>query len=73
MSNERFTGKVKWFNVTKAYGFITPDNGGADVFVHMNAVQNSGLSTLNENDSISYELVDNPAKGKKSADNLKKL
>ncbi|GAB5387778.1 MAG: cold-shock protein [Alphaproteobacteria bacterium] len=50
------TGKVKWFNETKGYGFIQPDEGGADVFVHITAVQQSGLQGLAENQPISYEL-----------------
>lgn len=51
------TGTVKWFNTTKGYGFIQPDNGGADVFVHISAVEKAGLRTLNENEKVSYDLV----------------
>ena len=51
------TGTVKWFNATKGYGFIQPDNGGADVFVHISAVEKAGLRTLNENEKVSYDLV----------------
>ena len=63
------TGTVKWFNPTKGYGFIQPDNGGKDVFVHVSAVQNSGLRTLNEGQRISYEISNE--KGKESAVDLK--
>ena len=62
------TGTVKWFNPTKGFGFIQPDEGGADVFVHISAVQNAGLSGLNERQKISYELQ--TEKGKTSAVNL---
>lgn len=50
------TGTVKWFNATKGYGFIQPDNGGSDVFVHISAVQAAGLTGLNDNQKVSYEL-----------------
>lgn len=63
------TGTVKWFNPTKGYGFIQPDDGGADVFVHISAVEKAGLQRLNENQKVSYELATN--KGKTSAANLK--
>jgi cold shock protein len=63
------TGKVKWFNPTKGYGFIQPDAGGQDVFVHISAVQAAGLQGLNEGQALSYELATN--KGKTSAANLK--
>ncbi|RTL52783.1 MAG: cold-shock protein [Bradyrhizobiaceae bacterium] len=62
-------GTVKWFNPTKGYGFIKPDVGAQDVFVHISAVQRAGLATLNENQKIEYELVEN--RGKMSAENLK--
>ncbi len=62
-------GIVKWFNPTKGYGFIKPDVGNQDVFVHISAVEHAGLSTLNENQKIEYELVEN--RGKASAENLK--
>jgi CspA family cold shock protein len=63
------TGTVKWFNPTKGYGFVQPDQGGADVFVHVSAVERAGLATLNEGQKVSYELVS--SKGKTSAGNLK--
>ena len=63
------TGTVKWFNPTKGYGFIQPQGGGQDVFVHISAVERAGLSTLNEGQSIEYEEVAN--RGKTSAENLK--
>lgn len=50
------TGTVKWFNATKGYGFIAPDEGGADVFVHISAVQAAGLTELQDNQKISYEI-----------------
>jgi len=62
------TGTVKWFNAQKGYGFIQPSDGGRDVFVHISAVERAGLSTLNEGQKISYELV--TEKGKTSAANL---
>ena len=63
------TGTVKWFNATKGYGFIQPDNGGKDVFVHISAVERAGLRTLNDGQEIEYELVTN--RGRTSAENLK--
>src|ERR1043165_8220575 len=63
------TGTVKWFNATKGYGFIQPDNGSKDMFVHISAVEKAGLSTLNEGAKVSYEEV--PNKGKTSAENLR--
>ncbi len=62
-------GIVKWFNPTKGYGFIQPDNGGKDVFVHISAVEKAGLTTLNEGTKVSYELKEN--RGKSSAENLR--
>ena len=63
------TGIVKWFNATKGYGFIQPDSGGKDVFVHISAVEKAGLSSLNEGAKVSYEEVSN--RGKTSAENLR--
>ena len=62
-------GTVKWFNATKGYGFIQPDSGGKDVFVHISAVEKAGLSSLNEGAKVSYDVVAN--RGKDSAENLR--
>ena len=62
------TGTVKWFNPAKGYGFIQPEDGGKDVFVHISAVEKAGMRTLNEGQRISYELQ--TEKGKTSAANL---
>jgi CspA family cold shock protein len=63
------TGMVKWFNSQKGYGFIQPDGGGKDVFVHISAVEKAGLSSLNEGAKVSYEIVSD--RGKESAGNLR--
>ena len=63
------TGTVKWFNATKGYGFIQPQAGGKDVFVHISAVERAGLSTLNEGQIVQYEVTSD--RGKESADRLK--
>jgi len=65
------TGVVKWFNPAKRFGFIKPDDGGQDVFVHISALEAAGLSMLDENQKVQYELAD--SKGKTSAVNLKLL
>lgn len=64
------TGTVKWFNETKGYGFIAPDDGSNDVFVHISAVQRSGMQGLGEGDSVGYELHVDEIRGKTSAVNL---
>ncbi|WP_342640858.1 cold-shock protein [Rhodoligotrophos ferricapiens] len=63
-------GTVKWFNATKGFGFIQPDDGGQDVFVHISAVERSGLSTLREGDKLTYEVVRDSRSGKSSAERL---
>ena len=67
------TGKVKWFNTTKGFGFIAPDAGGADVFVHISAVQKSGLQDLADGQAVSYELYTDTRRNKTSAVELKLL
>ena len=65
------TGTVKWFNSTKGYGFIQPDDGGKDVFVHISAVEQAGLRGLDENQKVSYEIERDSRSGKESAGRLK--
>ena len=67
------TGTVKWFNAQKGFGFIAPEGGGGDAFVHISAVERAGLGGLNEGQKVSYELVTDRKSGKLSADNLKAL
>jgi cold shock protein len=67
------TGAVKWFNETKGYGFIQPDNGGKDVFVHISAVERAGLRGLAEGQKISYEVEQDRRSGKESAANLQQV
>mgnify|MGYP001013042648 CR=1 FL=1 len=62
-------GKVKWFNATKGYGFIEPEDGGNDVFVHISAVRGAGMNDLEEGQEVEFEIVEND--GKASAENLK--
>jgi cold shock protein len=64
-------GTVKWFNSQKGYGFIQPDSSGPDVFVHISAVERSGLNGLNDGQKISYELVADRRTGKSTAENIK--
>ena len=63
------TGTVKWFNIQKGFGFIQPDNGGTDAFVHISAVERAGMSTLNKDQRVKYEL-ETDRRGKTSAVNL---
>ena len=65
------TGTGKWFNTTKGYGFIQPDAGGADVFVHISAVQRSGLTGLDEGQKVEYEILKDKRTGKSAAGNHK--
>jgi CspA family cold shock protein len=64
-------GTVKWFNSTKGFGFIQPDDGGQDVFVHISAVERAGMRDLREGQKISYELTQDKRSGKMSADQLR--
>ncbi len=65
------TGTVKWFNATKGFGFIQPDEGGPDVFVHISAVERAGMNDLRDGQKLAYELTADRKSGKKSADQLK--
>jgi CspA family cold shock protein len=64
-------GTVKWFNSQKGFGFIQPDDGGKDVFVHISAVERAGMSNLHEGQKISYEVIADRKTGKSSADRLR--
>lgn len=64
------TGVVKWYNSTKGFGFIAPDQGGGDVFVHASAIERAGMHTLNEGQAVSYELERDQRSGKTSAGSL---
>ncbi|MET3600306.1 cold-shock protein [Martelella mangrovi] len=63
-------GTVKWFNATKGFGFIQPDDGSTDVFVHISAVERAGMQSLNDGQKISYDIVRDNRSGKSAADNL---
>ena len=65
------TGSVKWFNGQKGFGFIQPDDGGKDVFVHISAVERAGMHNLNEGQKVSYDVVADKRTGKSSAENLR--
>ena len=65
------TGTVKWFNATKGFGFIQPDDGGNDVFVHISAVERAGMGSLNEGQKLSFESKPDSMRGKTSAENLR--
>ena len=67
------TGTVKWFNATKGFGFIQPDDGGNDVFVHISAVERAGLGSLNEGQKLSYEAKVDSMRGMTSAENLRAM
>lgn len=67
------TGIVKWFNASKGYGFIAPDEGGGDVFVHISAVERSGLQGLRDNQKVSFDIEKDRRSGKSAAVNLKTL
>jgi CspA family cold shock protein len=65
------TGKVKWYNGQKGFGFIAPDDGGTDVFVHVSAVERAGLSGLAEGQTLTYDVKMDTKRGKSSAENLR--
>jgi len=67
------TGTVKWFNATKGFGFIQPDDGGKDVFVHISAVERAGMGSLNEGQKLSFESKVDSQRGKTSAENLRAM
>jgi CspA family cold shock protein len=67
------TGTVKWFNTQKGFGFIQPEDGGKDVFVHISAVERAGMSSLNEGQKVSFDLVVDRRTRKSSADNLRAI
>ena len=67
------SGTVKWFNSQKGFGFIQPDDGSKDVFVHISAVERAGLNTLNEGQKVSFDVVTDRKRGKSSAENLREL
>ena len=64
-------GTVKWFNSQKGFGFIQPENGGSDVFVHISAVERAGMSTLNEGQKLTFDVVADRRTGKSAAENLR--
>lgn len=64
-------GTVKWFDAHRGYGFIAPDDGGSDAFVHISAVERSGIGDLRDGQKVSFDLISNPMNGKLSVDNLR--
>ena len=66
-------GTVKWFNSTKGFGFIQPDNGGADIFVHISAVERAGMTTLNEGQKVNFEIEQDRRTGRSAAGSLSKV
>jgi CspA family cold shock protein len=73
MQEKEMTGTVKWFNDQKGFGFIQPDNGRDDVFVHISAVNGAGMNTLREGEKIGFEMVSDRKSNKMSAGNLRKV
>ena len=73
LEKEMTTGTVKWFNGQKGFGFIQPDDGSKDVFVHVSAVERAGMHSLNEGQKIAYDVVSDRRSGKSSADNLRNI
>jgi len=72
MENDTMTiGTVKWFNAQKGFGFIQPEDGSKDVFVHISAVERSGIGNLHEGQKVSFDVENDPRRGKSSATNLK--
>jgi CspA family cold shock protein len=71
MNNQTNTGTVKFFDANRGFGFIQPDNGGADVFVHITAVERAGMGSIAEGSKLSFEIVRDARSGKNAADNLK--
>jgi CspA family cold shock protein len=67
------TGTVKWFNAQKGFGFIAPDGGGPDAFVHITAVERAGMVGLNDGQKVQFDLVNDPKRGKSSAENLRAI
>lgn len=67
------TGTVKWFNSQKGFGFIQPESGGNDVFVHISAVERAGMGTLNEGQKVSFDVVADKRSGKSAAENLRNV
>jgi CspA family cold shock protein len=73
LENTMPTGTVKWFNAQKGFGFIAPDGGGPDAFVHISAVERAGMVGLNDGQKVQFDLVNDARRGKSSAENLKAI